>query len=299
MRAPFPSLTETYHNASYDAISPTRPELSVAHKTIIVTGGGRGIGPEIARAYAAAGASRIVLLGRTQSTLSQTAEKIEKEFASVSVSTHTADIADQVAIEHVAEKVQNWDVLILNAGVLASPQPIAKSDPADWWRVLETNVKGAMVTTRAFLPSRNNNASIIGLNANMITVPASYPAAAGASAYVCSKFAQLKLLEYVSAENPDVFVVSVHPGVVDTDMLRSMDGHRKLDPAILDNVELPAHFILWLASKEARFLKGRYVCANWDVEELKGKAEVIESTRILEANVHGWPYGGAMDALLA
>lgn len=64
-------------------------------------------------------------------------------------------------------------------------------------------------------------------------------------------------------------------------------------------MELPAHFILWLASKEARFLKGRYVCANWDVEELKGKAEVIESTRILEANVHGWPYGGAMDALLA
>ena len=137
MKAPFLSLTETYHNASYDAISPTRPELSVAHKTIIVTGGGRGIGPEIARAYAAAGASRIVLLGRTQSTLSQTAEKIEKEFASVSVSTHTADIADQVAIEHVAEKVQKWDVLILNAGVLASPQPIAKSDPADWWRILE------------------------------------------------------------------------------------------------------------------------------------------------------------------
>ena len=64
-------------------------------------------------------------------------------------------------------------------------------------------------------------------------------------------------------------------------------------------VKLPAHFILWLVSQEARFLKGKYVCVNWDVEELKAKAKEIETTRILEANVHGWPYGGAMDAMLA
>ena len=64
-------------------------------------------------------------------------------------------------------------------------------------------------------------------------------------------------------------------------------------------MSLSAHFILWLASTEARFLKGKYVCAQWDVEELKAKAKEIETTRILEANIHGWPYGGAMDAMLA
>lgn len=137
MKSPFPSLTETYHNASYDAISPTRHELSVADKTIIVTGGGRGLGPEIAKAYAAAGASHLVLLGRTQSTLSQTAEEIEKDFASVSVSTHIADVADEVAIGTVAEKVGKWDVLIMNAGLYAEPHSIEKSDPADWWRAFE------------------------------------------------------------------------------------------------------------------------------------------------------------------
>ena len=140
MKAPFPSLTETYHKASYDAISPDRQELSVAHKTIIVTGGGRGLGVEIARAYAAAGASRIVLLGRTQSTLSQTAEKIETQFASVSVSTHAADVADEIAIGKIAEEVGHWDVLILNAGALADPQSIERSDPADWWRILEVRL---------------------------------------------------------------------------------------------------------------------------------------------------------------
>lgn len=156
-----------------------------------------------------------------------------------------------------------------------------------------------MVTTRAFLPFRNNDASIISVNANLITLPTSGPVAQGASAYNCSKIALVRLFEYVSAENPEVFVVSVHPGAVDTDMLRSFGLYAKLDPAVLDDVSLSAHFLLWLVSKEARFLKGKYVCANWDVEELKVKAKEIETTRILEANIHGWPYGGAMDAMLA
>ena len=45
----------------------------------------------------------------------------------------------------------------------------------------------------------------------------------------------MKLLEYVSAENPDLFVVSVHPGGVDTDMLRSSGIYDKVDPALLDD----------------------------------------------------------------
>ena len=92
-----------------------------------------------------------------------------------------------------------------------------------------------MVTARAFLPFRNHDASIIAVNANIITLPASNPIAMGASAYVCSKIAQMKLLEYISAENPDLFVVSVHPGVVDTDMMRSMGSHVQIDPSFLDD----------------------------------------------------------------
>lgn len=94
-----------------------------------------------------------------------------------------------------------------------------------------------MVTTRAFLPFRNNDAPIISVNANMITLPTSGPVAQGASAYNCSKIALVRLFEYVSAENPDVFVVSVHPGAVDTDMLRSSGIYAKLDPAVLDDGE--------------------------------------------------------------
>ena len=148
MKGPLPSLTQNYHNASYDAISPTRHELSVANQTIIITGGGRGLGPEIAKAYAAAGASHLVLLGRTQSTLSQTAEEIEKSFPSVSVSTHTADVADEIAVGKVAETVGKWDVLILNAGLYGEQHSIENSVPADWWRAFEVAILHLPISSR-------------------------------------------------------------------------------------------------------------------------------------------------------
>ena len=158
MKLPFPSLTETWHNKSYDAISPTQHALSVAGKTVIVTGGGRGIGPEIAKAFAAAGASHVVLIGRTQATLSQTAEAIEKEFPSVSVSTHAGDIADEDAMEKAAAAVKKWDVLILNAGVLATdPQPVARSKVEDWWGIFEVG----LVSCSDFFTLRYSSAHIV------------------------------------------------------------------------------------------------------------------------------------------
>ena len=92
-----------------------------------------------------------------------------------------------------------------------------------------------MVTTCAFLPFRNTHASIVGVNAYLITLPASNPIAMGSSAYSCSKFAQAKLLEYVAAEHPDLFAVSVHPGCVDTELFRTAGLGAEVDPGIFDD----------------------------------------------------------------
>jgi hypothetical protein len=51
--------------------------------------------------------------------------------------------------------------------------------------------------------------------------------------------------------------------------------------------QLPAHFSVWLASPEAAFLKGKFVWANWDVDEIKALAERIESTNIFTTGVTG------------
>ena len=52
-------------------------------------------------------------------------------------------------------------------------------------------------------------------------------------------------------------------------------------------VELPAHFLVWLASNEAAFLRNKFVWANWDVQELKDQAEKIQSSSVLTISLNG------------
>jgi hypothetical protein len=51
--------------------------------------------------------------------------------------------------------------------------------------------------------------------------------------------------------------------------------------ANIGQVELPGHFAVWLASPEARFLRGKFVYANWDVEELLSRSKEIEGSPML------------------
>jgi len=55
----------------------------------------------------------------------------------------------------------------------------------------------------------------------------------------------------------------------------------------LDEVELPARTLVWLASSEAKFLRGKLVWANWDAEELVSRAEEIKSSLVLTTVLNG------------
>ena len=57
----------------------------------------------------------------------------------------------------------------------------------------------------------------------MINIPANASVAAGHSAYTSSKMAQLKVVEFLAAEVPDAFVASVHPGIVETDLMKAWE----------------------------------------------------------------------------
>ena len=63
--------------------------------------------------------------------------------------------------------------------------------------------------------------------------------------------------------------------------------------ADFDLVSLPASFNVWLASPEARFLKGKFLWANWDVDELKAQAKEIEASTQLSIGLGGWPFENA------
>ena len=57
-----------------------------------------------------------------------------------------------------------------------------------------------------------------------------------------------------------------------------------------DTPELAGHAAVWLCSEEAKFLRGKFVWCNWDVDEMKAKKEEIEGSLLLTANCIGWPY---------
>ena len=116
-------------------------------------------------------------------------------------------------------------------------------------------------------------------------------------AHGMSKIAGVKLFDYIQAENPDLHIVNTQPGSVDTEMSRQAGqrgkDHRKysiqygLHDALTLSADLAGQFAVWLASPEAAFLKGKFVWTNWDVDELKARAEEIQTSRLLTIMLEG------------
>ena len=102
-----------------------------------------------------------------------------------------------------------------------------------------------------------------------------------------------------------VLVARLTPCLVETDMFKKsgLRGKIPTDNSTVtslsyeirsdtdrDIVALPAHFAVWLASDEARYLRGKMVWASWDVDELREKTKGLEPGPWLTSNVVGWPF---------
>ncbi len=215
----FPLYTKEFHTASYPAISPTRPELSTAGKVVLITGGGSGLGPHIAHAFATSGSTKITVIGRTESSLLSTKKGVEAQHPGVKVLTFVADIVDSAAVnrafEATKEEAGPVDVLVSNAAYLPDAAPVATSNVDEWFRGMEINVKGNLVLVQALVSYGSENPTLIHLSTAGAHVP---PLPAGLSAYAVSKLAAVKLMEYVAFENERLRVMVVHPGVLKTDM---------------------------------------------------------------------------------
>lgn len=86
---------------------------------------------------AEAGAAHVAVLGRTQKTLDETRSIISEHGPGTEVTTDLVDVADEEAMGRVAMELKGWEILVLNAGILARPGPIAETKMVDWWRVYE------------------------------------------------------------------------------------------------------------------------------------------------------------------
>ncbi|KAJ0296652.1 hypothetical protein Brms1b_013691 [Colletotrichum noveboracense] len=107
------------------------------------------------------------------------------------------------------------------------------------------------------------------------------PPLPGMGGYVASKMSSLKLAEYLASENKNKLrVISVHPGLIQTPMAEELEKAGLRFP-------YDDNFLVWAASQEAAFLNGKFVFANWDVEELKASVGKIEGGADLSLMLRG------------
>ena len=219
-----PTFTKQYHKDVYPAIDPSRPELSAAGKVVLITGGSQGIGHGIARAFAKAGASDIIITARRQDVLSAAKSHIESTPSNKSrVHTYTVDISDEARMNElfaeVVKKIGRIDIYVANAAHFPDQAPVATASLDDSWRGFEVNVKGAIIGAQAFLRSASDSAVLIN-----ITTGAAHLRYFGAiSAYASSKLAVVRIMDAIAVENPHVRVYNLQPGAVKTEMSDKAD----------------------------------------------------------------------------
>lgn len=135
-------------------------------------------------------------------------------------------------------------------------------------------MKGALLMAHEFLNlvGTSQEATIINVSSGMAFIV--MPTKTG---YCLSKLALAQLSRFIAIENPNVRAFSLQPGTIKTDITPPW-----LERVSKDTPALAAGCALWLTTKEAAFLNGRYVSANWSVEELKQReSEIVEGKKLL------------------
>ncbi len=227
----------------------------------LVTGGGRGIGADIARELAAAG-WHVTVTGRTGDQV----EQVAKEVGGTAV---VGDVARRYDVERMLGTAEPVDLLVANAGIGLREEAAWEVDVDDWWRVFETNVLGVHLCCRAVIPGMLERGGRIVITGS----GASYLPGATATAYTASKAAVVRYGEVLANRlegRIPVFVIS--PGLVRTEMT---EGHFPED-APWTPPELAPRLVRELATGRFDALSGRYIHAEHDPpDELERRSERI------------------------
>ncbi|CAH0042527.1 unnamed protein product [Clonostachys rhizophaga] len=264
------------HKQPYAAVSPDRPGLSQAGKTVLITGGGSGIGSAIAKSFAQAGASTIVLVGRREEVMQLTAQTLRESNPELQVHIYTVDITESESIaklwSRLAESAIVVDVLVLNAGRQSVVKTVLDLGSKEVFESFKVNVFGHMELIEHLYKQDRSNSSSPAVVINVSTA-ASWDLKSGGPVpvYCLTKNSGTMLLQQIAQDVPreKMRIVSFHPGLVRTETTKGLFPDKGDGEAPWYSSELPGNFAVWLASPEAAFLHGRYVEASWDVEELK------------------------------
>jgi 3-oxoacyl-[acyl-carrier protein] reductase len=238
--------------------------MDFTNKTVIVTGSARGIGRVIAEAFARQHAN-VVISDLDQSAVDIVVSEIGGTAFGVQANvTKSAEV--ESLFEKTIEKFGRVDILVNNAGITRDTLMI-RMDEKDWDMVLDINLKGAFLVTKAaariMMKQRYgrivNISSVIGLSGN-----------AGQANYAASKAGLIGLTKSAAKElcTRGITVNAVAPGFIETEMTAKMpDAARQaiLSQVLINRPGTPvdvAQAVLFLASEEASYITGQVLAVD-------------------------------------
>ncbi len=227
----------------------------------LVTGGGRGIGANVARALAEDGFD-VVVAARSRAEVDAVAAEIGGRAVEL-------DVADTAAVERAVRDLGPVELLVANAGIGNQDGATWETDPAGWWRTFEVNVLGVHLCCRAVIPGMLERGSgrIVITGSGAAYLPGSLR-----TAYPSSKAAVVRYAETLNAElggRIPVFVFS--PGLVRTEMTASFPDDAPWTPP-----ECAPALVRKLATGRYDALAGRYLHAEHDdVDDLLARIDEI------------------------
>ncbi|KAI0113597.1 hypothetical protein GGR51DRAFT_19041 [Nemania sp. FL0031] len=285
------SFIKTHHAEIYDSINPSILKLPSDY-VICIIGASRGIGAQIVYAYAAAGASGIIIASRSSShdLLSSVADKARSLNPHATVITASCDLTSSSSVAHLAGIVEtsfpHLDTIIVNSG-FSGPVTLRVDDgnPADFKACAEVNYLGPYYAAHWFLPllkrADGRAKTFITVSALAALITSGPIANVG---YCVSKIAQVRLIEMIAEQHSreGVLAIAIHPGAVETEMAAAAPP--EFVPYLVDSPSLCGGFCVWLCAEKINrsWASGRFLCANWDVGEMLSKRDEIVAEDLLK-----------------
>ena len=271
----FPRPVKTYHSTTYDRVA-RQHGFDGKDKTVLITGGATGVGYSISKAFAEAGVTRIAIISRSTDSQEKAKTELEAAYPSTHILPYQASITDSIRMTEILQDLGTVDVLVLCAAVYHRRTKATDISTQEMQDVFDTNVIAAFNLTKAYLnmplPTAGTK-TIIHISSAAAQMRS--PLRAG---YGPSKAAVTQMMQHFAfeQESDDVRVFSFHPGAFYTPAAAE---HYTENAMPWEDINLPAHFARWLAGPESGFLSGRFLWAQWDVDELIALKDRLEKDK--------------------
>ncbi|OKL55364.1 hypothetical protein UA08_09399 [Talaromyces atroroseus] len=279
----------TLHTEVYAAIDPTTTKLPQPF-TAVILGGSGAVGGGLARSYARAGATGVVLAARRLELVQAVADEVKTINPSVQTLTLKCDVSSPSDVAAVAEATRaqfgaTVGAVVVNAGY-SGPlvNDITQETAEDFQKAFNVNTLGTVFAAQSFIPiirdaAATSPASYKGVFIGISSMAA--PTINGPVAhisYCASKFAQARIIEMLKeqqqqqngGDDDGIFFAALHPGGVKN---------------LTESPDLAGAFCVWLTQNQdrVRVLNGRFLSAKWDVDELLSKRDEIVEQDLLRA----------------